>query len=111
MAAAVDSVELPVLPLAGGPSTVLRIHLLPAVRRPPGPWPLLDLRDAPEQDVTVQPIQLLEGLEYRYEFTVHSAARVSTNRPEVFEPDDDSGRTGRLRPGLYTGTLPISIDI
>src|SRR5688500_104518 len=108
MVGAVDSVELAILPAAGSRSAALRIQLLPTARRSSGPPPLLDLRNAPEQDITVQPIQLLEGLEYRYEFAVQGAARVSTNRPEVFEPDDESGCTGRLRPGLYTGTLPIS---
>lgn len=58
------------------------------------------------------PIQLLEGAEYHYKFQLRAddlRGPVSTDRPEVMWPDDESGIAGRLRPGLYTGTLPVTV--
>ncbi|MGD0949032.1 MAG: DUF2357 domain-containing protein [Candidatus Binatia bacterium] len=34
---------------------------------------------------------------------------LTTDRPEVFEADTQSGTRGRLRPRLYTGMLPVTI--
>jgi predicted component of viral defense system (DUF524 family) len=72
--------------------------------------PLLDERREPDADPAVEPIQLLEGEEYRFEFLGLDAFQsLTTDRPEIFTPDDETGRAGRLRPKLYTGTLPIRV--
>lgn len=88
----------------------LRVSLLP---RSTQEGALLDLRDKPDRDRTVEPVQLIEGAEYRYEFILPDApaeAVLTTDRDrEIFEPDTADGRTGRLRPRLYTGTLPVTI--
>lgn len=74
------------------------------------PAPLLDLRGAPDRDPAVEPIQVLEGREYRYEvLDAPEGCRVSFDPEEVFDPDDASGWRGRLRPGLHTGTMPVTV--
>src|SRR5690242_21774371 len=89
--------------IAGG-SPQLRIAVLPGSDGEAQPPLLLDLRGIAGRDETLEPIQLLEGVEYRFELSnVSDMGPVSTDRPEVFAPDDYTGRTGRLRPGLYTG--------
>lgn len=55
-------------------------------------------------------MQLLEGAEYRYELEVESAARsFSSDRPEILQRDTETGETGRIRTGLYTGSMPLRI--
>jgi predicted component of viral defense system (DUF524 family) len=56
-------------------------------------------------------IQLLESCEYRYVFSSpHSAGGlISTDHADVFQADTRDGHSGRVRPGLYTGTLPIRV--
>jgi len=86
------------------------VSLLPRATDAPSPSPLLDLRQTPDRDPALEPVQLLEGHEYRYEIEVQGASEpLSTDRPEVFEADSRSGTRGRLRPRLYTGMLPVTI--
>ena len=71
---------------------------------------LVDLRGVAARDEALEPVQLLEGAEYRYEFLGEQTAQaMSTDRPEVLAADDDTGRTGRFRPGLYTGSMRIKV--
>ena len=74
-------------------------------------WPteLWDSRDEIDADPALEPVQLLEGREYRYEFNCPQDSSLTTDRPEVFVPDKADGRSGRLRPGLFTGTLPVEV--
>ena len=110
---AVTQVILPSIDPDGRPRGTLCVRLLPNTDATLNPKPLLDLRDDPYRDETTEPIQLLEGTEYSFEFQLDDspAPRLSTDRPEVFQPDTADGRRGRLRPGTYTGTLPVTIFI
>ncbi len=74
------------------------------------PAPLLDLRDDPRAEPGVEPVQVLEGREYRYEFLgVSDDHAIRVDRAEVLDADDDTGHRGRFRPQLYTGTLPVRV--
>ena len=91
----------------------ITIHLLPDDGTA-DPAPLLDRSGDPELEPGMASVQLLEGHEYRYAFELDSDAPpgpVSTDRPEIFRPDTSSGQTGRIRPGLYTGTLPVNVCV
>jgi uncharacterized protein len=95
-----------------GPSDSLnqfRITLLPGGEMD-YPSLLLDLREVADREENLEPVQLLEGAEYRYEIIGDpSGQSFQVDPSEVFAPDDPSGRSGRLRPGLNTGSLRISI--
>lgn len=85
----------------------LSIALLP--NTPNEAYALLDLRRQVDRDSTLAPIQLLESTEYRFSITPSDSGDYTTDRPEIFLPDDRSGRTGRIRTGLATGLLPIAV--
>jgi predicted component of viral defense system (DUF524 family) len=88
----------------------LSISVLPTSRSNPGA--LLDLRSEPDLDPAVEPIQLLEGLEYRFVFDLLGPRKmVTTDHPEIFTADESTGKTGRIRPGTHVGTLPVEITI
>ena len=56
-------------------------------------------------------MQLLEGYEYRYKLNLDPQySPVTTDKPEVFEPDTEDGLAGRLRPGLHTGWLSVGVS-
>ncbi len=87
----------------------VRLSLLPDARDDTVP-PLLTELHQSDQDDPCAPVQLLEGTEYRFEFEhIDKAKVISTDKREVFQPDSYSGRTGRVRPGLYVGTLPVRV--
>lgn len=75
------------------------------------PPPLIDMTDDPTLDPALAPVQLLEGAEYRYAFEPDLGLDVPIilEPREIFSPDTADWRTGRMRPGLYTGTLPIVV--
>nr|WP_315596598.1 DUF2357 domain-containing protein [uncultured Cupriavidus sp.] len=54
-------------------------------------------------------VELLEGMEYRYVWEdVGPDVRILIADPEeIFQPDTLEGRSGRLRPGLATGTVRV----
>lgn len=99
--------------LLNGQGDRLWIRLLPRTREDGAPAPLVDCSDDQERDTTLEPVQLLEGSEYVYEFEFRQPlpAAVVTDRPDIFEADTGDGRRGRLRPGLYTGRLPVSVRV
>lgn len=108
----VDRVQLPIEDRDGVIRGHVIIQLLP---NSPAtvPGPLLE-RSEPERDSPLPNVQLLEGSEYLYEVKLASTDEtdtgpVTTNRPEIFHPSTTEGLDGRLRPGLYTGTLPVDI--
>jgi len=70
---------------------------------------LLDLRTDAGRDEALQPVQLLEGHEYKYQVELEHPTAISFTVPEIFYPDDDTQLTGRLRPGLYTGSLEVGV--
>ena len=76
-------------------------------RRPPS------LYGHPGTDAVPQ-AQLVEGQEYRYEFrdlAVGQDAEVSTDHPEIFQRSTSAGISGRLRPGLYVGSLDVGVTV
>jgi predicted component of viral defense system (DUF524 family) len=72
--------------------------------------PLIKIDHHLESD-SVPPVQLLESCEYHYEFIglTGELGEITTSHPDVFESDTKDGHSGRVRPGLYTGTLPIKV--
>lgn len=109
---AVATARVPLLDATGREHGAFTVHVLPGSAKPAhSVAPLLDMRGAADRDVTVAPVQLLEGTEYRYEIDVDSNGVIETDRAELFAPDDSTGRTGRFRPGLHVGLLPLSIRL
>lgn len=106
----VEKVDIPLRDRQSRAQGTLTIQLLPRVR-PVKQGLLLDLREDSNRDPSLAPVQILEGTEYRYEFDLIQPGAVTTDRPEVFEADQLSGRSGRLRPGLSTGTIPVEITL
>lgn len=104
--AAVASVELDIVGV-GGVRGALSIHLLPGSKSAGGPPPLVDTADDPTCDPGQEPVQLLEGKEYRYVISLQAPWRgpLSTDHPELFIPDDEGGTRGRLRTGLFVGSI------
>jgi Domain of unknown function (DUF2357) len=98
----VDSVTLPL-----GGEIKLRISTLPSLV-PGSVFPLLDARNEGTHPNEAEPIQLLEGAEYRYEVLGgESWPSIQLEPIELFQPDDSTGLSGRLRPGLSTGQLNV----
>jgi uncharacterized protein len=88
----------------------LRISLLPTDDWGSVPPPLLDIGTETGGDSSLEPIQLLEGYEYRYEVEMGDRnGKLSIDRPEIFLPDDERGAAGRLRPGLHTGRVSARV--
>jgi len=54
-------------------------------------------------------VELLEGMEYRYtwEDVRPDIASLIADPEEIFQPDTLEGKSGRLRPGLATGTIRV----
>lgn len=108
-----QQVQIPIKDRDGRPWGYIAIHLLPD-EKTTAVAPLLDRREDPELEPGMAGVQLLEGHEYRYTIVLENGAprgNVSTDRPEIFRPDTVAGVTGRIRPGLYTGTLPVSVSV
>ncbi|MCL1617841.1 hypothetical protein, partial [Ralstonia pseudosolanacearum] len=62
-------------------------------------------------DDAVGAVELLEGMEYRYawEDVLPSVANLVADPEEIFQPDTGEGKSGRLRPGLATGTIRVVV--
>ncbi len=108
--ATVTSVKLEIAGVEGGYG-LLSIHLLPGSRAAAGSALLLDTTGDLLRDAGQEFVQLLEGQEYRYEIGLVEgrSGRLSTDHPELFIPDDEGGARGRLRTGLFVGSVRSSI--
>lgn len=103
---AVTSVELPLTDSEGRERGALRIRLLPDASARPAA--LLDQRSNPTRDGLLEPVQLLEDREYRYELRLMSQQRSVQGDPaELLVRDSDDGLSGSLRPGSHTGRLVL----
>ncbi len=100
-----DSVDLALVDEAGTRVGTLSIHLPPSSR---GPTAIPELV---EDDARggLERVQLIEGGEYRYAVSLLERGVVSIEPRELIFPDDRTGLTGRLRPGLYVGRLALSV--
>ena len=107
---AVIETKVPARSADGSVHGYLRIALLPRTSTSPAD-PLFDMLNEAGEDDARAKIQLLEGQEYLYEWESLPAfaTTVSTDPVEVFQPDTSDGRKGRLRPGLSTGALPVTL--
>lgn len=106
---AVANINLPLRNNNGEVAGFFRLSLLPGAKSTPGHEPLLDLSGESLREADVSEVQLLEGGEYRYEVLgLAQDGVISTDRPEVFQPDTATGHTGRVRPGLHIGSLPVA---
>src|SRR5262245_60787663 len=105
----VAEANIPVIRVSGVAGYV-EISLLPNQRSQYAGPPLIEKSLASSPDLEPL-IQLLEESEYRYQINIEglSPHSWSTDRPELFQPDTVSGRTGRVRTGSYTGWLPVTI--
>lgn len=105
---AVSEVTAFVCAQEGRASWKLRIAVLPSKgnRESDTLWRSNNENDELSDDIS---IEVLEGNEYRYEWlggdTTYQC--VSADPEEIFQPDTDNGRTGRLRPQLSTGTVHV----
>src|SRR5689334_17904097 len=95
------SVEIPLRVSNGKSDARLRVSVLPKDEKV-DPFPLVRVSTDDADQADAEPIQLLEGVEYLYEFVGPTVA-ISSNQPSVVIPDDRTGRRGRIRPGLHTG--------
>ncbi len=88
----------------------LRISLIPG-HNYGGAAAIVDERNNVDADHELEPVQILEAAEYHYAFVdAHTRSRRwDTDRRETFQRDGESGLSGRLRPGNYTGRLAVEI--
>jgi uncharacterized protein len=71
----------------------------------------LKLASESQRESDTEPVQLLEGVEYRYTISTDLAGDVAIDPREMFWPDKAGGRAGRLRPGLHVGGVTINIRL
>lgn len=104
-----ESAIIPILDAVQRQRGELLVSLLPD--RSNGPIPPLLVVEEDEREPGQPRVQLLEGWEYRYEFRMESTAEqpLTTDRPEFFSPDRKESRSGRIKTGLYVGTVPTTI--
>ncbi len=107
----IPQATIPVVDSAGVRRGSVEVTLLPDALGPTRSFALLDCSSDPASDYSLPPIQILEGLEYRYAFNlpVDTDTPILTDKPEAFERDTANGHTGRIRPGLYVGTLAVAV--
>jgi uncharacterized protein len=102
-----------ITPLFGPSGTItakLCISVLP--RRGASPTPMMwspGIAGAPTDSACN--VELLEGAEYRYtwEDVPAEISSLIADPEEIFQPDTVDGKSGRLRPGLATGTVRVSL--
>ncbi len=108
---ACEATQLAVLDQANIARACISLSLLPNKKSDKNLVPPLIVLDKHSESNAVPPVQLLEGCEYRYEFIELKDIKgvITTDHADVFQPDTNDGRSGRVRPELYTGTLPIRV--
>lgn len=88
-----------------------KLHIAVLPRRSSIPFPTLWSVDScgTTTNGSVETVELLEGMEYRYtwENLSQSGCPLTADPEEVFQPDTTDGISGRLRPGLATGTVRV----
>jgi len=105
---ACSSVALFLIGPEGRPVAELQIALLPG-KTVTKPHPLVCLSASAAGEDAMAEVQLLEGAEYRFVLAGAHDPGVWLEPREVFQPDTEEGVTGRVRPGLFTGTLKLSL--
>lgn len=108
---ACEATQIAVLDQANAPRACIRISLLPKKKTSELSIPPLIVVDNNSDSSSIPPVQLLEGCEYRYEFVEPAGdiGTITTDHADILEPDTKDGRSGRVKPRLYTGTLPIRV--
>ena len=92
----------------GGDTPTLRIRRLP--KRSSTSKDLWAATDTVRANPGETLFEVVEGAEYRFEWSgIQPSGEYSTDPEEVFEVDDPTGRTGRLRPRLFTGTVDAAL--
>ncbi|WAS54236.1 restriction endonuclease-like protein [Burkholderia ambifaria] len=93
----------------GNITAKLRIAVLP--RRSAAPLATLWCSDDSISTETAAAgmVELLEGMEYRYAWEIlgSNGSPLNADPEELFQPDTTDGASGRLRPGLATGTIRV----
>lgn len=69
----------------------------------------LDRSDDPARSRHEPPIQLHEASSYRYKLEIPGVAAVRLEPSELFDPDDSSGLTGRLKTQQNVGDIAIAV--
>lgn len=92
--------------MAGSSGLRLRVSRLPSKPETCGPF-LQPVTVAPDSGSSI--IQLIEGEEYRYEWLGLLPPHLVTEPREIFNPDDSTGRSGRLRPALAVGFVEVGV--
>lgn len=103
-----SSVIVPLIGAAGQPVAELHLALLPG-KAGAMPSPLVRVSGFTAGEEAVSEVQLLEGAEYRFVLLGCGDAGAWLEPREVFQPDTEDGVTGRVRPGLFTGGLKVSL--
>lgn len=101
------SAVLEVLKPDGAKAGTLRISPLDGARAAP----LWDHGDDAQGSDALERVQLVEGSEYVYEFDLETSGAIRTDREEIFQRDDISGKRGRLRPAEHVGLLPVTVFV
>lgn len=109
---AVSEASTPIHDSTGRIVARLRIAVLPRRARSADAtlWSSPDVTDSSE---AANSIELLEGMEYRYswESVQSNFDSLTTDPEEIFQPDTVEGKSGRLRPGLATGTIRVVLRV
>lgn len=104
----VTEASIPLLAPSGATVAVLHVAVLPhrGSSSPATLWASAGFRDGDEAGGSME---LLEGMEYRYawERLAPGIGSITADPEEIFQPDTVEGLSGRLRPGLSTGTVRV----
>jgi predicted component of viral defense system (DUF524 family) len=103
---------LPIMSERGQVRGTVCVRLLPSRNaHSPAPPPLIDFQKAPHEADPLEAVQLVEGEEYIYEIKLNLFEEkvITTDKPEILDPDTPKGDRGRLRTGAYTGGLPVRV--
>ena len=106
---AVSEASVPLHGPTGDIAARLCIAVLP--RRGASPNATLWSADTSASIDLASAVELLEGMEYRYTWEDIQAdvGSLIADPEEIFQPDTVEGKSGRLRPGLATGTIRVAL--
>lgn len=105
---AVSEASAPLYGPTGQVVALLRIAVLPRRGASPGAT-LWSSASTAVSIASASGVELLEGMEYRYswEDIQPDIDSLIADPEEIFQPDTLEGKSGRLRPGLATGTIRV----